>query len=167
MKGWLTKNQVSELKIGQWNRKNRKRQKKLKTLDVTFSKTEQYAKHMRENPTPSEQRLLTAMRKVRYENGWVVSPQVVLGPYITDIFIPNRKVVVEVDGSSHIGREEYDSRRESFLWNSGFIVVRVTNAEVWGDLNDCVERIKCFVDKYGKKFKGWRKKNVRNGNQIL
>lgn len=159
MRGWLTQRQLSEVKIYRWNRKNwKKNRQKLTPNDGKPTAKEEFAGKMRDNPTPSEHRLLEAMQKVRYECGWVLSSQVVLGPYIVDIFIPNRKVVVEVDGSSHDGREVYDQRREHFLWNSGFRVARVKNSEVWNDLDGTVARIKEFVEEYGKKFKGWKKK---------
>lgn len=155
---WLNKQQIVEFKIARWNRKTRRKLKLVKTPPTGIpTLKQQYAKRMRDNPTASESRLLWAMRKVRYVNGWVLNFQTVLGPYIADIFIANRKVVVEVDGASHDTRQEYDLRRDSFLWNSGFRVIRVTNDEVWRDLDGTVKRIAEFVDTYGKKFKGWKR----------
>ena len=156
MKVWLSKKQVSEMQIGRWNRKAWRKRPRNKSSGVS-TQTVIHASEMRANPTPSEARLLHAMRKVRYERGWVLSSQTVLRPYIVDIFIPNRKVVVEVDGDSHVGREDYDSRRDSFLFGSGWSVIRVSNEEVWADIEATVANIADFVDTYGKKWKGWKK----------
>jgi very-short-patch-repair endonuclease len=120
------------------NKKKRERSKKQKRKE---SRKEQYARKMREQPTPSEARLYNALVQVRYKCGWVVSSQVVIGPYIADIYIPNLRVVVEVDGGYHAERIDYDARRDRWMWGNGYRVIRVNNEEVWKDLNGVVYKI--------------------------
>lgn len=162
MRGWFSKRQISELKISQWNNKSKSKNKSYKSpKSPIITRKEQFAAQMRNSPTSSENRLHCAMRRIRHEVGWVISTQVVIGPYIVDILIPNRKVVVEVDGDSHRGRETYDRGRDLFLWSYGFRVIRVTNDDVWRDLNGTVLKIVSFCEEHGKKFNGWKHKRKR------
>jgi 5-methyltetrahydrofolate--homocysteine methyltransferase len=52
---------------------------------------------------------------------------------VADFACLDPKLVVEVDGDSHIGHDE--SRRTGYLESMGFRVVRVTNEEVQNDLD--------------------------------
>ena len=57
-------------------------------------------------------------------------------------FAANRpKLVVEVDGETHVGREAEDAARTRFLESKGYIVVRFTNAEVMTNLDGVLIRI--------------------------
>lgn len=47
------------------------------------------------------------------------------------------KIVIEIDGKSHQGKEMYDSQRDSRLQNLGFIVFRIK----WGDRKKAFEVI--------------------------
>jgi len=49
--------------------------------------------------------------------------------YRSDILFPNCKVWIEIDGSSHIGREKEDKRKDERLTERGFAVIRFQNEE--------------------------------------
>jgi very-short-patch-repair endonuclease len=54
--------------------------------------------------------------------------------YRADIYVPGRRVVVEIDGPSHDGRRRHDRIRDSRFRNDlGVRTVRVTNHEVERD----------------------------------
>jgi very-short-patch-repair endonuclease len=63
-------------------------------------------------------------------------------PYTFDFACLPLRVAVEVDGDSHaqggVGR---DARRDAVLAGAGWLVVRVTNAEVMGNLEGVLVRI--------------------------
>lgn len=84
----------------------------------------QRADKMRSNPTKSElvfkNRLIE--KKIRFKFQQVISP------YIVDFIVG--KTIIEIDGSSHDGREEYDARRTKYLSEMGYNVVRVQNRDV-------------------------------------
>jgi len=90
----------------------------------------EYARRMRQQPTLCERILLSKLKSVRHDCGWKLCPQTVLGPFIVDILISNLRVVVEVDGSSHLGREVYDAERDEWLRQHGFRVIHVQNEDV-------------------------------------
>lgn len=53
-----------------------------------------------------------------------------VGPYVVDFFAPSARLVVEVDGRSHDGREAADAARQTVLESLGLRVIRVTNDDV-------------------------------------
>jgi hypothetical protein len=52
-----------------------------------------------------------------------------IGPYFADFFCVAAKLVVEIDGTSHAGRERRDRLRDTFLRKRGIRVLRVTNED--------------------------------------
>lgn len=89
------------------------------------------ARRMRRNPTEAEHRLWQALRgKAR---GVKFRRQVPLGGYIVDFACLSHRVVVEVDGDQHAANG-YDARRDHWLAANHFMVLRVSNREVLGDL---------------------------------
>lgn len=56
--------------------------------------------------------------------------QCILGFYIADFVVPSRMLVIELDGSSHDGREAYDAKRDAFLRGLGFTVLRIKNRDM-------------------------------------
>lgn len=84
------------------------------------------ANALRKNQTPSEicfgQRLKEA--------GVNFAVQQVVGLYIADFVITNKALIIEIDGSSHTGREVYDEKRDNWLRSCGFEVWRIPNESV-------------------------------------
>uniref|UniRef100_A0A6H1ZIC6 DUF559 domain-containing protein n=1 Tax=viral metagenome TaxID=1070528 RepID=A0A6H1ZIC6_9ZZZZ len=52
--------------------------------------------------------------------------------YITDFYIPEKKLIIEIDGSSHDSDSQivYDDRRTAFIESLGMKVVRFRNKEL-------------------------------------
>ena len=59
-------------------------------------------------------------------------------PYTLDFACVTLRLAVEVDGDTHEGG---DGRRDAVLAGAGWRVVRVTNAEVMGNLVGVLERV--------------------------
>lgn len=54
--------------------------------------------------------------------------QRVIGPYIVDYLVPSYKACIEIDGSFHNKRGDYDYRRDKFIYETtGFRVFRFSN----------------------------------------
>ena len=94
----------------------------------------------RRDSTPAERKLWAHLRS-RQLNGAKFRRQVWIGPFIADFFSADARLIVEVDGDSHAGRGDYDERRTSWLAGEGFRVVRVTNADVMGNIEGVLEFI--------------------------
>jgi very-short-patch-repair endonuclease len=87
------------------------------------------AKKMRANPTKAEEVLWAALKDDFGGLKWAT--QVLMCGYILDFYAPEVGLAVEVDGSSHRGRELYDRDRDhNLLYGAGVKTLRLTNAEV-------------------------------------
>ena len=53
-----------------------------------------------------------------------------IGPYVADFYCAAAKLVIELDGDSHIGRADADERRQRFIEDQGFMVIRFSNEDV-------------------------------------
>ena len=67
--------------------------------------------------------------------------QVPIGPYIVDFFCPGVRLVVEIDGVTHVGATR-DGIRDRWLEGEGYRVLRVWNNEVMGNLEGVLELIR-------------------------
>jgi very-short-patch-repair endonuclease len=100
---------------------------------------------MRWAPTSSEARLFEAVRGGRL--GVAFRRQVPLaGRFIADLYAPEVKLVVEVDGGAHAGRARADARRDRALARIGCRVVRIEAEVVMKDLAGAVERIRAALE---------------------
>lgn len=56
--------------------------------------------------------------------------QKIIGNYIVDFYCSDCGVVIEIDGSSHDGKTQYDAEREIFLEGLGLIVIHIAAKDV-------------------------------------
>lgn len=86
------------------------------------------AESMKRHQTPSEK----AMRSILDRNfgPYGFSSQVVIFGYIPDFYSMRTKVIVEVDGSFHDGRKEYDSNRDMAFLKKGIRTFRFSAEDV-------------------------------------
>jgi very-short-patch-repair endonuclease len=76
--------------------------------------------------------------------------QKIIGNYIVDFYVPSLSLVVEIDGSSHDYKEEYDYERECFFKSLGLNVFKVSDFAVKTNLSWVLECLKDFIiSEYG------------------
>ena len=97
-------------------------------------------KSLRRNMTPAEAALWRALRG-RGAGGWKFRRQQGIGPYVLDFYSPELRLCVELDGSSHDYRFEYDEQRTAFLGKQGIRVIRFRNEQVWTSIEGIVAEI--------------------------
>lgn len=97
------------------------------------------ARKLRKESTPPEQILWSVLRGRRLA-GLKFRRQDPIDRFLVDFCCRDLKLIVEVDGSSHDCKAEYDGRREESLKQKGYRVVRVSNEDVNNDL-DAVARL--------------------------
>jgi very-short-patch-repair endonuclease len=90
------------------------------------------ARRLRRNQTLAEKTLWTLVRNRRL-GGFKFLRQVAIDRYFVDFVCEAAKVIVELDGPTHDGREAYDGRRTEILELFGYIVVRFRNEQVLAD----------------------------------
>lgn len=71
--------------------------------------------------------------------------QRVIGNYIVDFYIKGLGLVIEIDGSSHNNKLQYDERRKTYLNNLGLQVWRITTTEVMMDVELVMEHLKIYI----------------------
>ncbi len=101
--------------------------------------TRRRAKELRANLTEPERRLWYHLRANRL--GVKFQRQVVLAPYIADFAARSERLVIELDGDTHVGSEAYDSSRTAALVTQGYRVVRFTNSDVMTNLDGVLRAI--------------------------
>ena len=107
---------------------------------------DQRAKTLRRLPTVAERRLWEALRSHQLD-GAKFRRQAPVGPYIVDFICPSAHLVVEIDGGQHASTTNYDAKRERYLEEQGFRVIRFWNNEVLENLDGVLARLQATLAK--------------------
>ena len=75
-------------------------------------------------------------------DGFRFRRQHVILTFIVDFYCSEVKLVVEVDGEIHLSQTEYDAYREDVLVQMGYTVLRFTNKQVLGGINNVLMEIR-------------------------
>ena len=75
---------------------------------------------LRRRPTVSEHIMWNYLR-ARRMLGLKFRRQHPIGPFIVDFICLSKKIIIELDGPIHQGREIYDEKRDYWLESQGFI----------------------------------------------
>ena len=97
---------------------------------------------LRAHATNAELRLWAQVRDRRL-GGFKFVRQAPVGPYFVDFLCRVRKVVVEVDGGTHgsVAEIRNDAARTRELERLGYRVMRVTNADVMGNIEGVLDSL--------------------------
>lgn len=63
-------------------------------------------------------------------------------PYIVDFACVGRKLIIELDGDSHIGNENYDEHRTKYLEEKGWTVLRFWNGDIYENIDTVIVQIR-------------------------
>ena len=97
-------------------------------------KTRRRARNLRREMTKAERIMWEILRDFR-PRGARFRRETPIGPYIADFSWLSARIVIEVDGNSHEtehGRR-HDIRRDAWMRENGFVVLRFDNAQVVGN----------------------------------
>src|SRR5690242_17101554 len=94
------------------------------------------ARALRLAQTEVERRLWQRLRN-RQLSGFKFRRQHPVGPYITDFFCVDARLVIELDGSQHGDQRglQADERRTEYLKEQGYRVLRFWNEEVLNNID--------------------------------
>jgi very-short-patch-repair endonuclease len=99
------------------------------------------AREHRKRPTSGEDLLWACLRDHRME-GRHFRRQHPIGPFIVDFYCAAEKLVIEVDGGAHFGREREDAERQHSIASRSVRFLRFTDDEVRHDLDAVTQRIR-------------------------
>ena len=101
---------------------------------------------LRSEMTAAETRLWSKFRagqfhelKFRRQHG--------IGPYIVDLYCPEKNLVIEIDGDTHADAEQIrkDTSRDAYLTSLGLHVIRYMNDQVLNNLDGVLEDLSAKV----------------------
>jgi very-short-patch-repair endonuclease len=100
------------------------------------------ARALRASETSAEARLWNALRNRKLDR-WKFRRQHPIDRFVVDFVTIAGKLVVEVDGATHAtpAQIEYDRTRTAVLELLGFHVLRVTNVDIYENLEGVIETI--------------------------
>jgi len=68
-----------------------------------------------------------------------------IGNYLADFCCIEKGLIIELDGSQHLGRAAYDEKRTKWLNEHGFQVLRFSNGDVLPNPEGAVEKIRNHI----------------------
>jgi very-short-patch-repair endonuclease len=76
--------------------------------------------------------------------------QRIIGNYIVDFYVKTLGLVIEIDGSSHDYKREYDNARQNYLESLGLKVFRIADIDVKRNLAQAMHDLENYiVQEYG------------------
>jgi len=101
-----------------------------------------FAKSMRSTPAIAEAILWECLRN-RKPGGFKFRRQHPMKDYVADFYCPDKKLVVELDGSIHREKEqvEYDKERTEEFEKMGIRVIRFTNFMIKNNVEKVLQEI--------------------------
>ena len=90
--------------------------------------------------SPKAERILWQYLKGKQLNGFKFRRQYSIGKYVVDFYCPKAKLVIEVDGPTHLSDQarEYDRKRQRFIESFGIKFLRVTNLDVYKNIDGVI-----------------------------
>jgi very-short-patch-repair endonuclease len=99
------------------------------------------AKALRKLGMLHEALLWNQLKKKQFE-GLDFDRQKIIGHYIVDFFCAEKALVIEADGASHQGREDYDAMRDAFLNGLGLTVIHIKVKDILQDMDTVLAFLK-------------------------
>jgi very-short-patch-repair endonuclease len=112
-------------------------------------KLKERAKEMRNNSTKGEIKFWSELLRKR-QTGFQFYRQKIIGHFIVDFYCAKLKLVIEIDGISHIYKEKYDKNRNDVLESFGLKVLHFNDQDV---LNNFGFIEKNFKEQLSKRIK--------------
>jgi very-short-patch-repair endonuclease len=106
----------------------------------TSANIQQRAKELRQEMTPAEKILWQLLRNRRL-SGLKFRRQHPLGPFITDFYCAEYRLVVEIDGDIHDLQKDQDKQRTCQFEEFGYHVIRFKNEEVESNVSRVLNKI--------------------------
>ena len=111
-----------------------------------------FARKLRKNSTLSEFTLWNHLLKGRKLNGYQFFRQRPIDKYIVDFYCKDLKLIIELDGITHLNKQNKDDAREIELKKLGNSLIRFKDEEVIDDFNLVKLTLEKWIDNYEKKY---------------
>jgi very-short-patch-repair endonuclease len=99
------------------------------------------ARNLRRFGTKGEALLWRDVLKAKQHWPYQFNRQFIIGDYIVDFVCRKLKLIIEIDGSSHLAKNEEDFVRQEFLESQGYTVLRFSESIVVYRIDEVVAEI--------------------------
>ena len=110
------------------------------TAKANIAEQKDLRKALRNSMTPAEAVLWNAL-KGRSTDGLKFRRQQGIGPFVLDFYCPACQLGIELDGTSHDHKYDYDTQRTAYLQKQGIRILRFTNDQVFSSLQGVIAEI--------------------------
>jgi very-short-patch-repair endonuclease len=69
-----------------------------------------------------------------------------MGKYIVDFYCPEKRLVIEIDGSQHFNDKQYDIEKDQYLENLNFTVLRFWNSDINTNIEGVIQKIQSCLN---------------------
>ena len=91
--------------------------------------------------TDAETKIWQRLRAHRFQ-GLSFRRQFPVGPYVVDFVCLEARLIIEIDGGQHASAEAaYDAKRDAWLRDEGFLILRFWNNDVLRNLRGVLESV--------------------------
>ncbi|MBL7148427.1 MAG: endonuclease domain-containing protein [Nanoarchaeota archaeon] len=109
-------------------------------------KLKELARKLRKNMTLAEVLLWNQLKRKKMK-GYDFHRQKPIDNYIVDFFCPKLKLIIEIDGESHIYKGNEDVKRQNKLESFGFHFLRFKDFDVKRNMKDVLASIEDWIEK--------------------
>ena len=99
-----------------------------------------FARQLRREQTKAEKIVWELIRKRKFR-GLKFRRQHVIEGFVLDFYCPEIKLGIEVDGSVHMKRRDYDKLRQEVIESEGIRIVRINNRELLDRKRSVLEKL--------------------------
>ena len=113
-------------------------------MTLLFNKTsEKNKRRSLRRQMPNAEVILWQFLKNKQIDGHKFRRQYIVDRYVIDFYCPRKKFAIEVDGPTHFyrGAQQYDIRRQRFIESLGIKVLRITNDDVYQNIQGVIDKI--------------------------
>ena len=103
-------------------------------------------RQLRKNGTKGEAILWRDVLKARQMRGYQFNRQFVIDNYIVDFISRKLKLIIEIDGSSHISKSAEDFERQNYLEKLEYQIIRFSEAQVVCRIDEVVSEIVYVIE---------------------
>ena len=104
-------------------------------------KLKQRAKELRKSGNLSEVLFWEQVKRKKFL-GLDFDRQKIIGNYIVDFYCAEKNLVIEIDGSSHDDKIEYDSIRSDYLKGLGLKVIHFLDSDIKNNVDSIFDYLK-------------------------
>ncbi|MDR2007386.1 MAG: DUF559 domain-containing protein [Alphaproteobacteria bacterium] len=103
------------------------------------------AKELRKNSTLSEVLLWNQLKNKKFMELDFDRQKVINNKYIVDVYCPELNLIIEVDGSTHDNKYDYDIERDNYLLGLGFKIIHINDLDIKTNMEGVLDNIKNLV----------------------